>query len=575
MKRNKDLSLRKPESTSLFRGTGFNKSRVEEFFQNFTAILEKHKFTAQQIFNLDETGITTVMKPVKVVSSKGKKQVGQVASGERGELVTFVGIVNATGSTVPPVFIYPRIRNVEEYLINGPNGSVAFGNKSGWMTADLFLKVLRHIVNHTRCSRENKILLTVDNHGSHTSVDAILFCRQNGIVLLSFPPHTTHRLQPLDVGIYSPFKTKLAVAFNDWMLSHPGRTISIRNIAELANIAYLNSFTPSNIISAFKNTGIWPLNRLIFTDEDFAPSSVTDIPQENTESAVELEASVEIPEVLVNEITPEQIADNKEASETEGTETMANFLNDFPDQTHATSTPIKKRVVPSTPKEPVPLTSKEPVPSTSKESVTSTSEKRVPSAKRPLLEEIRPLPKIDSCERKKKTRKVESKSRIYTDTPELNLKQDLEKEKERKKNVTKKKSVVKKVFQHDSSSSESSFVANDTSDDESFESLEALQQDVTFNINDFVLVRFRKDNKKEGHCYYIGKILNVEEKVLTATFLRRRGLTTNFSFPTIPDISVFPITDVTAKLSAPTKVGTARVLASLRFNYNFKGYDLR
>lgn len=78
------------------------------------------------------------MKSVKVVSTKGKKQVGQVASGERGELVTFVGIINASGSTVPPVFIYPRIRNIEDFLINGPNDSVAFGNKSGWMTADLF-----------------------------------------------------------------------------------------------------------------------------------------------------------------------------------------------------------------------------------------------------------------------------------------------------------------------------------------------------------------------------------------------------------------------------------------------------
>ncbi|CAG9821850.1 unnamed protein product [Phaedon cochleariae] len=231
-------------------------------------------------------------------------------------------------------------------------------------------------------------------------------------------------------------------------------------------------------------------------------------------------------------------------------------LNNFQNQTDAAS--------PSNPtEEPVPSTSKEPGPSTLKKS---------------LLEEIRPFPKIDSCERPRKTRRVESKSRIYTDTPELNLKQNLEKDKERKENVSKKKAVVKKVFQQEYSSSdlsESSFVADDTSDEESFESLKTPQRDAKFNINDFVLVKFRKNNKRDGYCYYIGKIILVEEKVLTATFLRRRGLTTNFNFPTIPDVSVIPIEDVTAKLSAPNKIGNARVLASLRFNYNFQGYDLR
>lgn len=214
----KYLSLRKPESTSLFRSTGFNRARVTEFFNNYKAVLQRYNFRGDSIYNLDETGISTVLKAVKVVSTKGKKQVGQVASGERGELVTFVGIICATGNALPPVFVYPRILNPDKYLINGPVSSLALGNKSGWMTKDTFLDVLEHIVRHTRCSKEKKILLIIDNHESHTSVKCITFCRENGIVLLSFPPHTTHRLQPLDVSIYGPFKTSLAIIFNEWML---------------------------------------------------------------------------------------------------------------------------------------------------------------------------------------------------------------------------------------------------------------------------------------------------------------------------------------------------------------------
>jgi hypothetical protein len=98
MKRNKNkITLRKPESTSLARTTGFNKRCVSEFFENYISVLKKYSLKPEQIFNVDETGVTTVLKPVKIVSAKGKKQVSLAASAERSELVTFVGIVNAVG----------------------------------------------------------------------------------------------------------------------------------------------------------------------------------------------------------------------------------------------------------------------------------------------------------------------------------------------------------------------------------------------------------------------------------------------------------------------------------------------
>lgn len=184
---------------------------MDDFFRKYAYVLEKYKFRAEQVWNLDETGITTVARPVKVVTTKGKEQVGQIASAERGSLVTFVGIINGVGAMVPPVFVFPRIRNLTEYLSEGsPVGSIALGNKSGWMTVEIFPRVLEHIVNLTHCSAENKILLLLDNHESHVSVEAIRYCKSNWIVLLSFPSHASHRLQPLDAGVHAPFKAHLA-----------------------------------------------------------------------------------------------------------------------------------------------------------------------------------------------------------------------------------------------------------------------------------------------------------------------------------------------------------------------------
>ena len=85
-------------------------------------------------------------------------------------------------------------------------------------------------------------------------------------------------MQPLDVGIYSFFTSKVKIAFNDWMASNPGETTTMYEIAELSFNAYFSSFTLKNINSSFKSTGLWPVNRLVISDEDFLLAFVTDRP---------------------------------------------------------------------------------------------------------------------------------------------------------------------------------------------------------------------------------------------------------------------------------------------------------
>lgn len=57
-------------------------------------------------------------------------------------------------------------------------------------------------------------------------------------------------------------------------MSNPGKTLNIYNIPKLAKLAYFESFNSKNIIAAFEKTGKWPFNKLVFSDEDFAPVQV-------------------------------------------------------------------------------------------------------------------------------------------------------------------------------------------------------------------------------------------------------------------------------------------------------------
>ncbi|XP_030767040.1 uncharacterized protein LOC115890832 [Sitophilus oryzae] len=295
MSRHPQLSLRSPEGTSLGRATAFNRHNVQEFYKNLRNLMEREPFGPESIYNLDETGVTTAHKPEKIIARKGQKQISKTISAERGTLVTVCCAINALGNSVPPFFIFPRVR-LQEYMIHGaPPGSIAVTHESGWMTADNFVKYLDHFIKYAKCSKENKCILVLDNHDSHISPKALNTCKLNGIHLLTLPPHTSHRLQPLDVSVFGPFKKYYNEQADAWMVSHPGQTISLKNIPALVGLAYVRAFSPSNITKGFSTTGIYPFNPHLFEDLDFAGAEVTNRPYQEVGQNPEEEPVIDDP----------------------------------------------------------------------------------------------------------------------------------------------------------------------------------------------------------------------------------------------------------------------------------------
>ena len=123
-------------------------------------------------------------------------------------MITECMINNSVGNTVPPVCIFPRARLHDSLIFGAPPGSLGLVNspQSSWVTGPLFLKVLEHVKKHTRSSKEDRIILLLNNCESHHTLDSILYARENGVTLVTFPPHCSHRLQPLDVGVMEPLK---------------------------------------------------------------------------------------------------------------------------------------------------------------------------------------------------------------------------------------------------------------------------------------------------------------------------------------------------------------------------------
>src|SRR5258707_6697797 len=121
---------------------------------------------------------------------------------------------------------------------------------------------------------DKPILLIFDGHGSHLTEEIHQRALSHNIHLFCLPAHTTHRLQPLDVGVFGPLATAMARRC-DQVLQDTGAEIPVQDFVKEYMLARDEAFKAETIKKAFKNSGIRPLNPNIFTEADYAPSRVS------------------------------------------------------------------------------------------------------------------------------------------------------------------------------------------------------------------------------------------------------------------------------------------------------------
>ena len=126
--------------------------------------------------------------------------------------------------------MFPRVHFKDHFIKCGPSCCIGSAHSSGWMTSDNFLVFIKHFVQVVKCTKEHPVLLLLDNHDSHTSIQTIDFCKENGVVLLSFPPHCSHKLQPLDRSVFGPLKKYYSSVCDSFLKSRPGKPVTMYDI---------------------------------------------------------------------------------------------------------------------------------------------------------------------------------------------------------------------------------------------------------------------------------------------------------------------------------------------------------
>jgi len=145
---------------------------------------------------------------------------------------------------------------------------------NGWTDEHLCTEWFKHsFIPQANAKRldDKPILLIFDGHGSHLTEEIHALALANNIHLLCLPAHTTHKLQPLDVGIFGPLATSFSRRCDE-VLDQTGQEIPIDDFVKEYMVARAEAFKPETIKKAFANSGLNPLNPDIFTERDFAPS---------------------------------------------------------------------------------------------------------------------------------------------------------------------------------------------------------------------------------------------------------------------------------------------------------------
>ncbi|XP_067939725.1 uncharacterized protein [Watersipora subatra] len=119
------------------------------------------------------------------------------------------------------------------------------------------------------------MVLVMDNHASCCGYTVLKMCRDNVTHIVTLPSHTSNKTQSLDCMVFGPMTKYFNSGANSWQITYSGQPITIYQSAQLIGSAYPRACNAENIISGFRTAEIWPLNRDVFTDVDYLPSTVS------------------------------------------------------------------------------------------------------------------------------------------------------------------------------------------------------------------------------------------------------------------------------------------------------------
>ena len=236
------------------------------FYENFNSIRTRINVQQEDVWNMDEHGIGLgVCNNSRVLGARGKRKT-YIQSPENREWVSILECISASGRFIRPLVIF-KGKDVQTSWFaddNIPDWLIATSSK-GWTANCIALRWLKGIFlpETARTLPNGRLaprLLVLDGHGSHVNVEFMWECKQNNVGLLFLPAHSSYVLQPLDLGTFSPLKSRYRREIAHHACIDDSAPVKKRRFVQCYQKARTETFNPRLLCAGWAAAGLYPWN---------------------------------------------------------------------------------------------------------------------------------------------------------------------------------------------------------------------------------------------------------------------------------------------------------------------------
>jgi hypothetical protein len=259
------------------RVQGSTRDAYEDFYGRLRYQIDSKRILPKAITNMDEHGMQELETRAGTVIGTSLTKRALVQSSDATTWVSIIEAGTAEGRRLNPCIVFTGASLQGQWFPSELEMERDFPNwkydatPTGWSNGDIALKWLNEIylVETKPESPLEWRLLILDEHSSHITTKFMFLAWTHRVQLLYLPPHTSHKTQPLDRSVFSPLKNHFRQDTKSLAAFTASAPINKRRFLYCYRDASARGMCARNIISGFRETGIWP----------FDPSKVLDDPE--------------------------------------------------------------------------------------------------------------------------------------------------------------------------------------------------------------------------------------------------------------------------------------------------------
>ncbi|KAL3841514.1 hypothetical protein ACJMK2_019648 [Sinanodonta woodiana] len=173
--------------------------------------------------------------------------------------ITVVGCVSGTGHCLPPLIVYPGVLFLYDPLLGFQEAKMG-STEDGWLDSNIFYTWLHDtfIPKIKKDKVKLPLLLFVDGCNTPIPLKIYELCKGEGIILYCIKIFSILIQQPLDLCLFSPLKSTWSKVVRKFGEQNQGEKVTKVNFAQVFKKFWDLQMSKSNIIEAFKESGLYP-----------------------------------------------------------------------------------------------------------------------------------------------------------------------------------------------------------------------------------------------------------------------------------------------------------------------------